>query len=75
MSLQLRNCLCDKVICTRERQGGMVPTVIVGSSRSSSRRARAGVRVDRVLSVFTGIDAPPVVVKDILLYSVKIHQV
>jgi hypothetical protein len=22
MSLQLRNCLCDKVICTRERQGG-----------------------------------------------------
>lgn len=22
MSLQLRNCLCDKVICTRERQCG-----------------------------------------------------
>ena len=41
MSLQLRNCLCDKVICTRERQGGLVPTVIVGSSRSS-RQARAG---------------------------------
>jgi len=37
-------------------------------------RARAGVRVDRVLSVFTGIDAPPVVFKDMLLNSLKIHQ-
>jgi hypothetical protein len=27
-----------------------------------------------VLSVFTGIDAPPVVIKDMLLYSLKIHQ-
>jgi hypothetical protein len=35
---------------------------------------RAGVRVDRVLTVFTGIDAPPVVVKDMLLYSLTIHQ-
>jgi hypothetical protein len=26
MSLQLRNCLCDKVICTRERQGGPPPS-------------------------------------------------
>ena len=36
--------------------------------------ARAGVRVDRVPSNFIGIDAPPVVVKDMLLYSLKIHQ-
>jgi hypothetical protein len=36
--------------------------------------ARAGVRVDRVPSVFIGIDAPPVVVEDMLLHSLKIHQ-
>jgi hypothetical protein len=43
-------------------------------SAPTRTRARAGVRVDRVLSVFTGIDAPPVVVKDMLLYSLTIHQ-
>ena len=35
---------------------------------------RAGGRVDRVLSVFTGIHALLVVVKDMLPYSLKIHQ-
>jgi hypothetical protein len=36
--------------------------------------AGAGVRVDRVPSVFIGIDASPVVVEDMLLHSLKIHQ-
>jgi hypothetical protein len=43
-------------------------------SATTRTRARAGVRVDRVLSVFAGIDAPPVDVKDMLLYSLNIHQ-
>ena len=43
MSLQLRNCLCDKVICTCERQGGLVPTVIIGSVGHHVERERAAV--------------------------------
>ena len=36
-------------------------------SATTRTRARAGVRVDRVLNVRTGIDAPPVVVKDMFV--------